>query len=153
MPQENRSTLFTVFSGWKFYTKERSLLKKYLFECGESIGDMSMLTTLEVNNSANKRSRGNGSFEHPMDNTSFSIEKSLMFNYRDNFFTNPSLDYKQKKVSGHKFLLNEDRSASSMADRRFHRMQNRSIQSQNSSIEREQEMTPNPMIMHKTTHN
>ena len=88
---------------------------------------MSMLTTLEVNNSARKQSRGNGSFEHPMDITSFSIEKSLMFNYRDNFFTNPSLDYKQKKVSGHKFLLNEDRSASSMADRLLHRMQNRSI--------------------------
>jgi hypothetical protein len=43
-----------VFSGWKFYTKERVLLKKYLFECGESIGDMSMMTTLEMKDSVRR---------------------------------------------------------------------------------------------------
>ena len=35
--EQKRSRVFSVFSAWKFYTKERSLLKKYLFECGESI--------------------------------------------------------------------------------------------------------------------
>ena len=34
---QKRSRVYSVFSAWKFYTKERSLLKKYLFECGESI--------------------------------------------------------------------------------------------------------------------
>jgi|688.fasta_scaffold1099324_1 hypothetical protein len=54
MPEKNRSCLYTVFSGWKFYTKERVLLKKYLFECGESIGDMSLMTTLEMRDSVRK---------------------------------------------------------------------------------------------------
>ena len=43
---ERRSRMYSVFSGWKFYTKERTLLKRYLFECGESIGDVSMMTTM-----------------------------------------------------------------------------------------------------------
>lgn len=111
-PQENKSTLYTVFSGWKFYAKERSLLKKYLFECGESIGDMSMLTTLEVDNSQIRKSLGNTSMEQPTSNASFSVEKSLLFNYRDNFFTNPSLDPRYRKAAE----LHE-----SLADRRLHR--------------------------------
>ena len=36
-----RSRLYSIFSAWKFYTKERNLLKRYLFECGESIGEVS----------------------------------------------------------------------------------------------------------------
>jgi hypothetical protein len=51
---QQRSRLYTVFSSWKFYTKERVLLKKYLFECGESIGDMSMMTTVEMRDNAKK---------------------------------------------------------------------------------------------------
>ena len=47
-----RSKLYSVFSAWKFYTKERVLLKKYLFECGESITDMSLMTTLEMRETA-----------------------------------------------------------------------------------------------------
>ena len=43
-----RSRMYSIFSAWKFYTKERVLLKKYLFECGESITDMSMMTTVEM---------------------------------------------------------------------------------------------------------
>ena len=44
--------MYSVFSAWKFYTKERVLLKKYLFECGESITDMSLMTTVEMRETA-----------------------------------------------------------------------------------------------------
>ena len=43
---QRRSKMYSIFSAWKFYTKERSLLKRYLFECGESIGEVSQMTTL-----------------------------------------------------------------------------------------------------------
>ena len=49
-----RSKMYSVFSAWKFYTKERVLLKKYLFECGESITDMSLMTTVEMREQAAK---------------------------------------------------------------------------------------------------
>ena len=41
-----RSKLFSIFAAWKFYAKERSLLKRYLFECGETIDNMSQMTTI-----------------------------------------------------------------------------------------------------------
>ena len=44
--------MYSIFSAWKFYTKERVLLKKYLFECGESITDMSLMTTVEMRDTA-----------------------------------------------------------------------------------------------------
>jgi len=31
--RQKRSKMYAVYSAWKFYTKERSLLKKYLLEC------------------------------------------------------------------------------------------------------------------------
>jgi len=46
--------MYTLFSAWKFYTKERVLLKKYLRECGEDPDDMSMLTTLDLRKNAEK---------------------------------------------------------------------------------------------------
>lgn len=57
---ERRSRMYSVFSGWKFYTKERTLLKRYLFECGESIGDVSMMTTVELRDAVNQRKSGGG---------------------------------------------------------------------------------------------
>ena len=50
-----RSRMYSLFSAWKFYTKERSLLKRYLFECGESIGDVSQMTTLQLREVANTK--------------------------------------------------------------------------------------------------
>jgi len=47
--------MYSLFSAWKFYTKERSLLKRYLFECGESIGDVSQMTTLQLREVANTK--------------------------------------------------------------------------------------------------
>jgi len=47
--------MYSLFSAWKFYTKERSLLKRYLFECGESIGDVSQMTTLQLRDAASIR--------------------------------------------------------------------------------------------------
>ena len=44
--------MYSVYSAWKFYTKERSLLKKYLFECGESIGEISEMTTMQLRDAA-----------------------------------------------------------------------------------------------------
>ena len=49
-----RSKVYSVFSAWKFYAKERVLLKKYLFECGESIDEMSLMSTVEMRNNAAK---------------------------------------------------------------------------------------------------
>ena len=49
-----RSKVYSVFSAWKFYAKERVLLKKYLFECGDSIDDMSLMSTVEMRNNAAK---------------------------------------------------------------------------------------------------
>ena len=46
--------MYSIFSAWKFYSKERVLLKKYLFECGESITDMSLMSTVEMRNTAAK---------------------------------------------------------------------------------------------------
>jgi len=46
--------MFQVFSGWKFYTKERSLLKKYLVEFGQSQVDMSLMTTIEMRDKADR---------------------------------------------------------------------------------------------------
>ena len=45
---ERRSRMYSVFAAWKFYTKERSLLKKYLFECGETINDVTQMSTVEL---------------------------------------------------------------------------------------------------------
>ena len=45
---ERRSRMYSVFAAWKFYTKERSLLKKYLFECGETISDVNQMSTVEL---------------------------------------------------------------------------------------------------------
>ena len=42
-----RSKLYSIFAAWKFYAKERSLLKRYLFECGETIdNNISQMTTI-----------------------------------------------------------------------------------------------------------
>lgn len=41
----DRSKLYSLFSNWKFYAKERSLLKKYLIQCGESPTNMSLMST------------------------------------------------------------------------------------------------------------
>lgn len=49
-----RSRMYTVYSAWKFYTKERVLLKKYLLECGRDATDMSLMTTVEMKESADK---------------------------------------------------------------------------------------------------
>ena len=49
-----RSKMYSIFSAWKFYVKERVLLKKYLFECGDSIDDMSLMSTVEMRNNAAK---------------------------------------------------------------------------------------------------
>jgi hypothetical protein len=42
-----RSKLYTIFSSWKFYVKERSLLKMYLKESNEA-SDPSLMSTLEL---------------------------------------------------------------------------------------------------------
>mmetsp|Transcript_6027 Transcript_6027/g.8145 ORF Transcript_6027/g.8145 Transcript_6027/m.8145 type:complete len:166 (-) Transcript_6027:141-638(-) len=47
--------MYTIFSAWKFYAKERTLLKRYLFECGESIGDVSQMTTMQMREVAEKK--------------------------------------------------------------------------------------------------
>lgn len=39
--------MYTVFSAWKFYTKERVLLKKYLDECGD-VEDTNLLSTIQM---------------------------------------------------------------------------------------------------------
>jgi len=52
--QTQRSKMHSIFTGWKFWAKERSLLKKYLIECGKSVSDMSMMTTVEMRNHADK---------------------------------------------------------------------------------------------------
>ena len=44
--------MYSVYSAWKFYTKERTLLKRYLFECGETIGEISMMSTVELRDAA-----------------------------------------------------------------------------------------------------
>ena len=58
---QTRSRLYSIFSAWKFYTKERNLLKRYLFECGETIGDVSQMSTIELRDAANKRRDESGS--------------------------------------------------------------------------------------------
>ena len=74
-PAQIRSTLYTVFSAWKFYTKERVLLKKYLFECGESIGDVSLMTTIEVKDSV-RRLVNDSSLDGSLDQQQISGNKS-----------------------------------------------------------------------------
>ena len=47
-----RSRMYTLFSAWKFYTKERILLKRYLVECGQKDLDMSLMSTVEMRQTA-----------------------------------------------------------------------------------------------------
>lgn len=47
-----RSRMYTLFSAWKFYTKERVLLKRYLVECGQKDLDMSLMSTVEMRQTA-----------------------------------------------------------------------------------------------------
>jgi len=47
-----RSRMYTIFSAWKFYTKERVLLKRYLVECGQKDLDMSLMSTVEMRQTA-----------------------------------------------------------------------------------------------------
>ena len=44
--------MYSVYSAWKFYTKERTLLKRYLSECGKSTGEIDMMTTKELREAA-----------------------------------------------------------------------------------------------------
>ena len=44
--------MYTLFSAWKFYTKERILLKRYLVECGQKDLDMSLMSTVEMRQTA-----------------------------------------------------------------------------------------------------
>lgn len=60
---QKRSRMYSIFSAWKFYTKERSLLKRYLFECGESIGDVSAMTTLQLRDAAKHKEGGENTNE------------------------------------------------------------------------------------------
>lgn len=57
--QRDKSRLYSIFSAWKFYTKEKILLKKYLNECGESVGDTSQMTTINMREVAKKVSQNN----------------------------------------------------------------------------------------------
>ena len=50
-----RSRMYSIFSAWKFYTKERTLLKRFLIECGQSIGDLSCMTTMQLREAADIR--------------------------------------------------------------------------------------------------
>jgi len=52
---QRRSRMYNIFSAWKFYSKERSLLKRYLFECGGSIDDVSQMTTMELREVADQK--------------------------------------------------------------------------------------------------
>jgi hypothetical protein len=56
---EGRSKKYAVFSAWKFYVKEKILLKRYLIECGETSIGMSTLQMHEtVKNHELKKSFG-----------------------------------------------------------------------------------------------
>ena len=57
--------MYSVFSAWKLYSKERSLLKRYLIDCGRSTGELSCMTTMQLRDEAEKRksqSRNNNNF-------------------------------------------------------------------------------------------
>jgi hypothetical protein len=45
----DRHRLYSLFSSWKLYVKERVLLKRYLVECGESPENVSMMSTSQLN--------------------------------------------------------------------------------------------------------
>ena len=45
--------MYAIFSSWKFYTKERGLLKKYLKECN-IIADPNMMSTIELKENAQR---------------------------------------------------------------------------------------------------
>jgi hypothetical protein len=49
---EGRSKKYAIFSAWKFYVKERILLKRYLVECGEASLDMSDMSTPKMRETA-----------------------------------------------------------------------------------------------------
>ena len=44
--RQKRSKLYAIISAWKFYTKERVLLKKYLKEC--NISDSNLMSTQDM---------------------------------------------------------------------------------------------------------
>ena len=46
--RHTRSKLYAIFSAWKFYIKERSLLKMYLRECNGLVGNPSLMSTGEL---------------------------------------------------------------------------------------------------------
>lgn len=51
--RQKRSRMYAIFSAWKFYTKEKVLLRKYLSECNMQTGnnnniDPNMMTTQEM---------------------------------------------------------------------------------------------------------
>jgi len=79
--------MHSIFSGWKFWAKERCLLKKYLVECGKSASDMSMMTTMEMRNHADKL--GNKSFSQKVQNSDeYVVRKSSPDNSRLFYSTN-----------------------------------------------------------------
>ena len=45
---QSRDRMQKVFAAWKFCTKERSLLKKYLFQSGEKVEDLNEMTTQQM---------------------------------------------------------------------------------------------------------
>jgi hypothetical protein len=59
--RQARSKLYAVLSAWKFYTKERVLLKKYLKECN-SVVDPNMLSTAEMRENVAKFSNVKSNF-------------------------------------------------------------------------------------------
>ena len=128
------------------------LLKKYLFECGESIGDMSMMTTLEMKDSVRRLvANQNTSLERePLSNQSLSMEKSL--NQRVYAFTNQSMENyaKPRKVEDYTFHIPEDRSHSSLAERRFSRLQQHSSLTNQSGEDDSYDSRATPMIMHRS---
>ena len=127
------------------------LLKKYLFECGESIGDMSMMTTLEMKDSVRRLAANQNVSAEPISNQSLSMERSL--NQKVYAFTNQSMENysKPRKVEDYTFNINEDRSHSSLAERRFSRLQQHSSLTNQSNDDDSFDSRATPMIMHRSS--
>ena len=66
----DRHRLYSVFSSWKLYVKERVLLKRYLVECGESPTNLSIMSTGHMREVA-------GSFEQQV--APFAAEQHFSF--------------------------------------------------------------------------
>lgn len=127
------------------------LLKKYLFECGESIGDMSMMTTLEMKDSVRRMvtDNQNASFDQqPRSNSSFADNSHIKASYAK---VNQSLEpvSKMQQVDDYTFNLNVNRSLSSLASRHFTRL-NQKTSKTTLEAEDSYDMRTTPMIMHKS---